>query len=236
MYYPNIKYKGINCQLIYIDEASYYYGGKNGWALIADNKKQQMPAELGFEYKKECYMLDIDEDTAQSLTARYDTEQKQLNKRLKRLCIPILYFICLMFFWKVPIYMQVNMLKLPEGSTAVYPVRVQRMDDITWPVRAEKVFKYDGGFEEAKNYIEKHNPKLMRANINICKYSGLSSFDIYMSDFDKDWLALSSYEKEKYIKIVYKKGFDTPAPADHLTYVMIVWLLAAIAGLLRSKV
>ncbi|MBR6400339.1 MAG: hypothetical protein IKS17_03840 [Firmicutes bacterium] len=233
-YYPNVNYKCLRCQLIYIDETSYYYCGKCGFALIADSKNKNKLAELGFEYKKECYMLDIDEETANSLAARYDMEQRQINGLLKALCIPLVYFICLAVFWKVPIFLQMNMLKLPEGSQTVYRTKVQASDVIGWHIRAEKVFRYDGGLEKAKKYFEDNNPKLMRYYADVYEYGGLSDQEIYSAEFDKDWLSLPISEKHKYLRVVYQRDIGEPTLIGLIDLIMLLWLLFATAKLIKT--
>ena len=237
-YYPNINYKGINCQLLYIDETSYYYSGRIGWVLIADGKKSKLRLyeELGFERRNDVYMLDIGEDTAQSLISRYNEEQNRLSSLMRSLYIPLIYFICLIFLWKVPIYMQIGLLDLPEGAQTVYRTKAHISDVIETHIRAEKVIKYDGGYDRAKDYIEKHNSKFLLWHIDVYEYGGMSDLAIYDADFDHDRLALPRAEKDKYVKIVYQRSYMEPTPLDILTLVMVFWFFGCLAELIRLSV
>ncbi|MBQ8940298.1 MAG: hypothetical protein IJ062_00555 [Firmicutes bacterium] len=234
-YYPTVIYNNIPCQLLYADKESYYYTGREGWLLIADISKTKADKliPLGFEFKKDCFMLGIDDETAHKLASVYNTEQKMINKITKALFVPVIWFICLIFLWKLPIYAQINLLRLPENTETVYRAKVH-ISDVYWlHVLGDKVVKCEEGYEYAKKYIEENNPKLMRWHIGIYEYGGMSDISIYDAEFDHEWLALPKTEKDRYIRIRYFKMFEDPTPIDLISLVMAFWFFCSAAWLVK---
>lgn len=137
---------------------------------------------------------------------------------MKTKIIAILFaaiLISLFFFkiWKIPIYMQLESIKLPENCEVLYKSRVEFSDVYEDKILGEKVIKCDLGFEEVKKYIEENNLDSSLKYITVGEYFGMSDDAIYFSDFDENFdpIKMTSEECDKYIKIRYcKKNFGMP--------------------------
>ena len=232
-YFPNVCYNGIICELVYVDPSSYYYNGREGWILIADLKKSysEKISQLGFEYKKECYLLEITDEAAIFLASRTDTEQRKTDKTVKLLAVPIIYFFCLLFLWQMPICIRLNMIKLPEDAEQILPAKAEISDVYIGHIHAEKVFKCSGGSEYAKKYIKEHNPVFL-------------THDIEIWDFLTEWDDLVYYpkqryydsrDKDRYVRLRYYKRFDEMYFINLVSLLMIIWFWAAAAKLIKTS-
>ena len=109
--------------------------------------------------------------------------------------------ICLFFGWKIPVFIRIETLDLPEGCETVYPVKVH-ISDVYWlHVKGEKVIKCDLDYREAKEYIETHNSEAELKYIQIYECDGMSDIAIYDSELDEDFW--KQPDRDHYITISF---------------------------------
>ena len=131
--------------------------------------------------------------------------EKKFSKRDIKIVI-IFVLLLLPLWWKVPIILKIESLRLPDGCEVVYPTKV-RISDVYWyHIKGEKVIKCDMGYKAAKEYIETHNSGFKLINISIYEYGGMSDIAIYDSEFDKYYQ--KQPDKDNYITISYFKKWD----------------------------
>ena len=131
--------------------------------------------------------------------------EKKFSKRDIKIVI-IFVLLLLPLWWKVPIILKIESLRLPDGCEVVYPTKVWISDVYWYHIKGEKVIKCDMGYKAAKEYMETHNSGFKLINISIYEYGGMDDIAIYDSEFDKFFE--KQPDKDKYIKISYLKKWD----------------------------
>lgn len=119
----------------------------------------------------------------------------------------LIVFLCFMFFWKLPVILTINSLKVPEDAEVLYDTKVIFSDVYESKILGEKVIKCDEGYNYVKNYVEENNSLSQLQYINVAEYFGMTDDAVYFSDFDDnfDLQNMSAEEMNKYVKIRYKK-------------------------------
>lgn len=131
------------------------------------------------------------------------------KKRLRKRVIIIVVIVVLLLYplwWKIPIILKIETLRLPEGCEVVYPTKVETSDVYWYHIKGEKVIKCDMGYRAAIEYIETHNSGSKLTNISIYGYGGMDDIAIYDSEFDDYFL--KQPDQDNYIKISYLKKWD----------------------------
>lgn len=131
------------------------------------------------------------------------SKQMKAKQKPRKLfwAIPIAILCYLSFGWKIPTFLRIETLDLPEGCETVYPTKIQ-VSDVYWlHTKGEKVIKCSLGYEGAKAYIEAHNSKESLKNISILPYGGMSDIAIYGSQYDETFW--QQPDQDNYITISY---------------------------------
>ncbi len=167
-----------------------------------------------------------------------EVPNKKISRLIKMLCAVMIYFICAMLFWRIPIYLQLNALKLPEGVQTVYPPMAAVTDKGYGTIRAEKIVKLQNTLEDTTYFAEKNKSRLLSWHIDTEPYENNYGREIYSSRSDGNFTSLPDTEKAKYLRIIYERELFEFTPIDYITLIAVFIALGIVTELifaLKSK-
>lgn len=124
------------------------------------------------------------------------------------LAIIIFLLILVTIGWKIPYYLKLESIKLPDNCEIIYDTKVEYTDVYNGYILCEKVVKCDKGSEYVEQYIRENNSSNFANKVHTNDYFGiLSDTIIYYWEFDDnfDINNMSNEEKRKYVHIVYRE-------------------------------
>ena len=127
-----------------------------------------------------------------------------MNKIKQITLIIIILIIKIICLWRVPIYYKLKSINVPEESIEI-KTKICLTDVYEFHIIGERVIKYDGGYENAFEYIQEYNTDKKINNIDISPF--FKEWDDFAVSPD-DYGEVKQEDYKKYIVIKYYKSLQ----------------------------